>query len=477
MKLFNDEKVSEYWTMTLNKLEDGNVDAKTLYEVLSDMCVFFDFEYSFTYHMNHDQVLFLDNYYRPPSGSSKTPETISLEAELGGSLYALFCSGKLLSCSEATRQMPLDQKLLQLFQTNTLLLLPILDEHKQLIGLLGMGDRRRKRRCGDLNQQLVFSILVLVANHVKLQINRRRIDQTEEALSTVLDNMGVDIYVNDFETHEVLYVNEPMAAPYGGREVMVGNKCFETLYENQNQECDFCPRPHLLDEAGNSVERYSWDYNRERDGAWFRVISGVIDWSEGRKAQLVSSVDITEDKEMEEAIRRIAERDPLTGLANRRKFMEDARNLIADGDEFYLIFFDLMKFKGINDQYGHRMGDAVLKAIGDVLTQQQSPDCTCYRYGGDEFIVLLRDRSKAAAAKIGKALEKRAKQTWMVKGQPLSLGFSIGIAKYPDDGQTPEAMIKAADEAMYRSKRQQGGLYIYNGGKIASLDWLTNLLS
>ncbi|MDL2249592.1 diguanylate cyclase [Lachnospiraceae bacterium OttesenSCG-928-J05] len=478
MNLFNDEKTSEYWVQTLDKLEDGNVDSQVLYEVLNEMCVFFDFEYSFTYHVNHDEALILDAYYKPATGSSLTPEMIDAKKELGEALFQAFKGGKLISCNtKGGRTTPLDDRLLELFHTKVLLLLPILDENSQLVGLIGMGDRREVRRTGELNKQLAFSILVLVANHVKLLINQRRMQQTEEALKTVLDNMGVDIYVNDFHTHEVLYVNKSMAAPYGGVEAMIGEKCYSSLYKGKRQQCDFCPQKQLLDEEGNPTKIYSWDYMRELDGSWFRVLSVAVNWEDGRTAHIVSSIDITEDKQVEEQIRKIAERDPLTGLANRRMFIERTRELIANQEEFHLIFFDLMKFKEINDNYGHRMGDEVLKTIGYFLQGQVSEECTCYRFGGDEFIVVVRDRSKAVAVKTAKKLDKRSRSIWSIKEQEMNLGFSIGIAKFPEDGKTSDEVLKAADEAMYESKRSGGGIYFYNEGKIASVDWITNLLT
>ncbi len=105
---------------------------------------------------------------------------------------------------------------------------------------------------------------------------------------------------------------------------------FVERHTDKVKPCDFCPQPKLVDQHGEPSKIYSWDYQRPFDGAWFRVLSGTFRWLDGRLAHVVSSVDITENKNNEALIARLANYDPLTNLPNRRKLMADCEHLIQE---------------------------------------------------------------------------------------------------------------------------------------------------
>lgn len=118
-----------------------------------------------------------------------------------------------------------------------------------------------------------------------------------------MNNMGVDIYVNSFDSHDMLYANESMAAPYGGIEHFEGKKCWQALYTDKTGECEFCPKRHLIDENGLPTKVYSWDYQRPFDKCWFRVFSAAFAWIDGQMAHVITSVDIDHQKKIEEELR------------------------------------------------------------------------------------------------------------------------------------------------------------------------------
>ena len=186
-----------------------------------------------------------------------------------------------------------------------------------------------------------YAVLASVANHVKLQLYQKRAEATDASLKTMMDHMGIDIYVNDFYTHEVLYANRSMAEPYGGVENLIGKICWKTLYTDKIEECNYCPQKNLIDEDGGPTKVYSWDYQRPFDGSWFRVLSAAFQWTDGRLAHIVSSVDISENKHNEEVIRQLAEYDSLTGLPNRYRLQLDCDKYLGDtqnGVESFLRF-------------------------------------------------------------------------------------------------------------------------------------------
>lgn len=155
-----------------------------------------------------------------------------------------------------------------------------------------------------------------------------------------------------------------------------------------------------------------------------------------------------------------AERDPLTGLLNRRGFAGELARAVSHvqryGGRLVLVYLDLDDFKPINDAFGHAAGDAVLQAVAATLTAAVRVSDAVARLGGDEFAVLLWNLSDADAAAKAERLERRITETTVSwEGSTLAVGASAGIAPL-DDGD-PAAALAAADAAMYRRKRTRHG--------------------
>ena len=148
-------------------------------------------------------------------------------------------------------------------------------------------------------------------------------------------------------------------------------------------------------------------------------------------------------------LRRLVDRDPLTGLANRRALPELFRSVQPAGA--LLIFFDLNDFKRINDEHGHQTGDACLKRFAAALTQCFRPDDAVIRYGGDEFLVVAAGVSETAAHERTEAVRSRV-GIGSTGGLPIR--FSVGISHLPAGGN-PDDALREADEAMYRGKRRR----------------------
>lgn len=156
----------------------------------------------------------------------------------------------------------------------------------------------------------------------------------------------------------------------------------------------------------------------------------------------------------------LATHDALTALPNRHllaaRFGEACAYYQRHGTPFALMIVDLDHFKEINDQLGHEIGDQVLQAVALRMQQASRPYDTVARYGGDEFIILLRDIAQAEHAKTaGQAMLQAVNAPIPTDAGEQSVSCSIGIALYPADGATFDELLSAADQAMYRVK--QGG--------------------
>ena len=290
----------------------------------------------------------------------------------------------------------------------------------------------------------------------------------QELLASILDHTGVDIYVNDFNTHEILYVNKSMAAPYGGVDNLIGKKCWAALYTDKDGQCDYCPQKKLLDADGNPTKVFTWDYRRPFDGSWFRVVSAAFRWVDGRLAHVISSVDITENKHNEALIAQMANYDALTNLPNRRKLMRDCLEGMNEDKRRasggFLLFIDLDNFKILNDGMGHQAGDELLAEVAKALQRNPLTRNSAYRYGGDEFIVFLNDADRDHAVRVVRSLLERFGKPWTLRGSSPVCRASIGVAEYPANAVTPGELLHKADMMMYKAKRNgRGGVCFYDG--------------
>lgn len=158
-------------------------------------------------------------------------------------------------------------------------------------------------------------------------------------------------------------------------------------------------------------------------------------------------------------IARMALQDPLTGLANRRRFGRWLRRELdrghAAGRPFVLLYIDLDGFKDVNDQGGHALGDRVLEELAERMVGVLNDNERIARLGGDEFAVLLRGTGSVdEAARRGRAIRAAIRRPFPDLELPVALDASIGIAVFPDDGREPDDLLRAADRKMYAAKRE-----------------------
>jgi len=183
----------------------------------------------------------------------------------------------------------------------------------------------------------------------------------------------------------------------------------------------------------------------------------IIDQAGTAHGILCLTQDITSEKEAETRARFLAHHDALTGLPNRSLIQDRLRQAMSsarrDRRKVAVAFIDLDKFKEVNDLLGHHIGDELLKAIAQrLLGTVRSTDSVC-RYSGDEFILLLPGLHDATeAARIVSKAQEALRALVQIENHELFITSSIGIAMYPDDGDSIDVLIRNADAAMYQAK-------------------------
>lgn len=199
------------------------------------------------------------------------------------------------------------------------------------------------------------------------------------------------------------------------------------------------------------------------------VVSVLVDADfvevDGQLLSIVMIRDITERKQAERRIAKLAYYDSLTELPNRPHFyrllakaMEEARE---SGEKFGLILIDVDNFKDVNDSLGHQTGDDAIQYVAQVLHSALPPPDVVARLGGDEFVVIVHPCPDLTAARhIAEKIIRAFEQPCLLDGNMIQLSVSIGVSLFPDHGSTQHSLIKRADFSMYEAKQEGRRRYV-----------------
>ena len=194
---------------------------------------------------------------------------------------------------------------------------------------------------------------------------------------------------------------------------------------------------------------------KDGEERWLDITATAVDL-DGAPGRLVSAFDFTEHKRVEERAQLLAATDPLTGLGNYRCLLQvlgaEVRRFDRTRRPFAVLLLDLDELKKTNDRYGHTVGSRALCRLGDVLRLHCRAIDTAARYGGDEFAVVLPETTAEAARVVASRIHDQLARD---NEQPR-LSVSIGVADYPEGGQTIEDLLRTADRELYGVKNEVG---------------------
>lgn len=456
------------WTLA-ELLVEKQVDTAVIDVSLKLICEAFSFDGGLVYEIDQSNLFNLKERYTPRD--IRLRESFSIDEINPG--FRSHMAMTIVSSIDGSHSRENGKELLDILFASHTTIFSIVDENERISGLIVFLKTVSNRTQSGQELKRFSVLLAMLGRYVGVRVYQNKLSFAKNSLESILDNTGIDVYVNDFNTHEVLWVNKSMAAPYGGVSEFVGKTCWQVLFPGQSGPCDFCPQNKLIDEEGNPSKVHTWDYQRPFDGSWFRVFSAAFRWVDGRLAHVVSSADITDNKRNEELIKYLANYDSLTRLPNRRKLINDCDVLIdhvGTSAKGYVLFFDIDGFKTVNDSFGHESGDEFLAQLGEFFCGIPMLRNRIYRHGGDEFVALIdgsvtRDNIRSLV----NFIHERFKRPWTLKKGEALCNASVGVTCYPEDGVTSEELIHKADLAMYEVKKAGGaGICFYEETEMAT---------
>ncbi len=323
------------------------------------------------------------------------------------------------------------------------------------IGMYACFEKKRTEHIWELEEIKFLNDSVKVMQSILTKrIQKNSLAGSYAALEEVLGNIGSSIYVRDRENGRILFVNRSLRRNFR-REL------------EQNLLADIFESKILKDSDKGSVE-----VCLEDGGFWYDLFYKNIKWVDGREVLMCSVYDITEKKMYQQKIERQAYTDYLTGLYNRMccerdlaKYVDMAKDA---GSEGAVLYMDLDDFKHINDSLGHQYGDLLLRSIAHGIQSIQGIHNSCYRMGGDEFVIIVPPARYKRLEKILKEIRTVFDKPWFLKDTDCYCTMSMGIVHFPQEKDGVQALIRKADIAMYEAKRSGKNRMVFYSDNIKS---------
>jgi diguanylate cyclase (GGDEF)-like protein/PAS domain S-box-containing protein len=279
-------------------------------------------------------------------------------------------------------------------------------------------------------------------------------------LSLALDGTGLGLWDWNLQTGEFVHnVRWGEMLGYAPGEIEPGLDSWEALLHPEDREES---KKTLQLHLEGKTPVYESQYRLQtKDGGWKWILDRGKIMERDKDGKPVRAAgthrDITKEKEYELKLAHLAHHDPLTGLSNRRNLEIQFTALKAraqrHGRRMALLIMDLDGYKAVNDKFGHKVGDLLLKVLAYRFVKLARVDELVVRLGGDEFGILVPEyKRKTALEGLAKRTLKIFYDPFEIEGKKIRVGCSIGISLFPEHGDTLDSLLAAADKAMYDIK-------------------------
>jgi diguanylate cyclase (GGDEF)-like protein/PAS domain S-box-containing protein len=299
-------------------------------------------------------------------------------------------------------------------------------------------------------------LLIISKDITDHKTSEEELIKAEEKNRILLEHAPIGIYYSDF-AGKFLYGNKRAEEIIGYRKEELIGKNFLKLKLLNPKDIARASKLLVINRLMQATGPDEFVLNRKDKTKVTVEINTAVISVNSTKVVLGMVQDITERKEAEKKIRKMAYHDALTGLPNRVLFVDRLKLAMAHAQrhkqKLAVMLLDLDYFKDINDTYGHNVGDQLLRTVGNRLAGLLRNSDTISRMGGDEFFLLFPELTRANDATIiAQKIMDAFQEPFASNGHKLSITPSIGIALYPDNGQQVDILLIHADIAMYQAK-------------------------
>lgn len=287
------------------------------------------------------------------------------------------------------------------------------------------------------------------------------VDFSLQMLDEILNTCDTGMCASDYETGEILLVNESYAQQMGFlKEELIGKKSWEV---GSIRKKNYRPETSL-DDVEKSSGAYRWIHYNEKHKKWVRSSHQAMQWMDGRVVHLATQLDVSEEHAMREELTRIAYYDPILNLPNNTKLMQDLKKLTLDDErESFLVGLNLGGTRQLTHVYGRETADSLLREVANWLQGVCGKGDTLYRVGKDEFCILICGGEKEEAENVAEKIYARFSGAWQLVVGNETLSYVCGAAVallWNEQIKCDEAM--ALLERTLEASRYTGGVAIYD---------------
>jgi diguanylate cyclase (GGDEF)-like protein/PAS domain S-box-containing protein len=296
-----------------------------------------------------------------------------------------------------------------------------------------------------------------------------RLRETEERYRTLVERIPAVTFVDQVgSSEESSYVSPQIEAMlgYAPEEWVAGRLWRERLHPDDRERVLASDKRFEAD--GEPVDQEYRLLAKDGSVVWVREET-VLMRDEAGEPRFVQGImsNVTQKKRSEERLHHLAFHDPLTGLPNRRLFVDHLGHALKltrrQGNRVAVLFMDLDQFKVVNDSLGHNMGDLLLMVVAQRLGRCLRPEDTLARFGGDEFVVLLEVvDDPAEAVRVAERITQELRRPFVLEERQLYATASIGVSVGHARTHSPEGLLREADTAMYRAKAEGSGYEVFD---------------
>lgn len=320
---------------------------------------------------------------------------------------------------------------------------------------LAFEENRKERIWTPEEIKFVNDVKRIIRSILSRRISKNSLASSYASLEAILENIGSGVCVFNLAERKSMYTNQQFQKMF---EAFLDHHTMEEMIRKYQTDSRFT-KPH--------AEVY---LNQLQ--AWYDIRVTNINWIDGKCVSLGVVNDVTDKKAYQQKIERQANNDFLTGLYNRMRCESDLRLHIKEAKENRkegaLLYLDLDDFKHINDGLGHPYGDILLKAISSSLRRIKEIEDSCYRMGGDEFIVIIRPEVYDKLEEILDKIQNIFNKPWFLQRADYYCTMSMGVVRFPTNGDSVTELIKKADLALYEAKNQGKNRISYYSDNVES---------